>query len=186
MATGSSTRILRAPGRLVVNPTELDLEFPHGGIEVGHTRLVALSSLGTGLRVESEGLGGEPTDILESDNRWVLACFVRGWDDDAVRRFFPARYVDGETSGHAVLRVPGVTTTGQSVLATAPSLLYVPDDPIRTPSVLAYRAVPSWTDGAEMQFQRGEELGLPVAFECVRGATGKILEVGMLADLSLT
>lgn len=186
MAAGSATRVLRAPGRLVVNPSDLTLNYPYGGTEVGLTRLVVLQSFGANYRVETEGLGGEAGDVLESPAHYAFSCFMRGWDDEAVEKFFANNFVQGATSGHAVLREPGNRLGGASALGRAVSLLYVPDDPIHNPSLLIYRGVPDWGDGAELAFQRQEELGIPLAVDCVRGATGKILEVGRLADLSLS
>lgn len=186
MSAGNVARTLRAPGRLVINPTDLTLAFPYGGTEVGKTRLVVLRNLSPSLfRVTSEGLGGEPTDILEGPPHYVFACFLRGWDDDAVRMFFADNYVQGAASGHALLREPGARRSGSSALGRAVRLLYVPDDPVGAPAMLAYRAVPDWDDNAELAFQRRDELGIPLLAELVRGASGKILEVGRVADLTL-
>jgi hypothetical protein len=51
--------------------------------------------------------------------------------------------------------------------------------------VLIYRGVPDWSEGAEFAFQRQEELGIPLAVECIRNSDGKILSVGRLVDLTL-
>jgi len=186
MAAGSATRILRAPGRLVADPDDLTLNYPYGGVEVGRTRLVVLTNLATAYRIECEGLGGEPSDILERPARYVFSCFLRGWDDEAVENLFANHFVQGDASGHAVMREPGDRTAGASALARGLKLLYVPDDPVHAPACMIYRGIPDWSDGAEIAWQRQEELGIPLAVECVRGTTGKILEVGRLADLSLT
>ena len=71
-------------------------------------------------------------------------------------------------------------------MSRAIKLLYVPDDPVSNPAVMIYRGVPDWSENAELAFQRQEELGLPIAVECVRNDSDNILEVGRLADLSLT
>jgi len=186
MAAGSATRVLRAPGKLVVNPSDLALDYPYGGVEVGKTRLVVLASFGSAVRIECEGLGGDASDVLERTNRYVFSCFLRGWDDDAVEQFFADNFVQGSVSGHALFREPGVRAPGASALSRAVALLYVPDDAVHNPSALIYRGVPDWSDGAELAFQRGEELGIPLAVDCLRGATGKIIEVGRLVDLTLT
>lgn len=185
MATGNATRILRAPGRLVVSPSDLTLSYPYGGTEVGKTRLVALTRIATPFRVPCEGLGGESSDILEPPAQFVFSCFVRGWDDDAVERFFANNFVQGATTGHSLLREPGLRVGGASALGRAVSLLYVPDDPVHAPACLVYRGVPDWTDGAELAWQRQEELGIPLAVECMRNGVDKIVEVGRLADLTL-
>lgn len=185
MAAGNATRVLRAPGRLVVGPTDLSLNYPYGGTEVGKTRLALLTSSGSAVRIESEGLGGDASDILERTNRWAFSCFLRGWDDDAIEKFFATNYVQGAVSGHAIFREPGARAPGSSALARAVQLLYVPDD-LNNPAVVMYRGIPDWTDGAELAFQRGEELGIPLTVELMRGDTEKIVEVGRLSDVSLT
>ena len=186
MASGDVSKVLRAPGRLVVNPTDLDLDYPYGGTEVGKTRLVVLTSFNTSVRIECEGLGNEPSDILERTSRYVFSCFVRAWDDDAIELFFARNFVQGAVTGHSLLREPGTRVAGASALDRALRMLYVPDDLTSNPAVMIYRGVPDWSENAELAFQRQEELGLPLAVECVRGETDKIIEVGRLADLSLT
>jgi hypothetical protein len=185
MAAENAARIIRAPGRLVVAPSNLSAAYPYGGTEVGKVRLAVLQALGTNFRVVSEGLG-EATDVLEASNEYVFACFLRGWDDDAVQQFYGGNYTAGTVSGHAVFDEPGTTTPGASALSRGKIVLYVPDDVVHVPSVLIYRGVPDWQAGAEFAMQRGEEVGLPVAIDCLRDANDNILRVGVLADLSLT
>lgn len=186
MASGNVSKVLRAPGRLVVVPKDLAAGYPYGGVEVGKTRLVVLTSFNTGVRIECEGLGNEPSDILERTSRYVFTCFVRAWDDDAIEQFFSSNFVQGSVSGHSLIREPGSRVAGSSALSRAVKMLYVPDDPISNPAVIIYRGIPDWSENAELAFQRKEELGLPIAVECVRNDSGNILEVGRLVDLSLT
>lgn len=184
MAAGSAARVLRAPGRLVVDPTDLGIAFPYGGTQVGLVRQVALQTLGANFRVESEMLG-EATDVLESPNRYVMACLLRGWDDDAMRLLVADNYDAGAVSGHAVITVPNRQRPGASGLARARTLLYAPDDPVNAPALLIYRGIPEWGGGSALSFSRSEELGMPLAVECLRSDTGKILQLGRLADLTL-
>lgn len=184
MAAGDVARVIRAPGRLVVSPTNLSMAYPHGGIEVGKTRLVVLQNLGSSFRVEAESLG-EASDVLEGSHRWVLSCFLRGWDDDAVAQLFADNVGVGAVSAHARFDVPARARPGASALGRARVLLYVPDDPVHSPSVLVYRGVPDWSEGSELAWQRQEELGIPLAVECVRDDFDRILSIARLADLSL-
>jgi hypothetical protein len=186
MASGNVSRVLRAPGRLVIDPLDLSSAFPYGGVEVGKTKLVVLTTFNTSVRIECEGLGNEPSDILERTSRYVFSCFVRAWDDQAIEKFFAQNFVQGSVTGHSLLREPGNRVAGASALSRAIKLLYVPDDPVSNPAVMIYRGVPDWSENAELAFQRQEELGLPIAVECVRNGNDNILEVGRLADLSLT
>jgi len=185
VAAGAASRVIRSPGRLVVEPANLSTEFPYGGIEVGKSQGFALTPLGSPFLVMCEALG-EATDVLEGENRWAFSVFLRGWDSDAIRYLLPEGYDQGTVTRHATYSVPGTATPGESALDRSLVLIYVPDDTIQSPAVLLYRAIPDWSDGAELAFQRGQELGLPLTFECVRDDNGQILAIGRLPDLSLT
>ena len=185
MASADVVRTIRAPGRIVVAPSDLAAVYPHGGTEVGLTRACVLQPLGQSFAVAAEGLAGSPTDILEPPHEYVFSCFVRGWSDAAVSRFFRDRYAAGAVSGHARYSAPS-PPFGSSGLPYALTILFVPDDPIHVPAIVIYRGLPDWSENSEIAFQRVDELGLPLAVDCLRSDAGKILEVGMLADLSLT
>ncbi len=193
MAAGNVARTIRAPGRLVVNPTEAfhGGTFPYGGTEVGRSNLCVVQPLGTMFRVEYESLG-EAGDILEANNNYVFACFLRGWDDEAIELLFSGNYERGTITQHAVLHEPGrsddlaSSVPGASTLPRAMVLAYVPDDIVHVPGVLIYRGIPGWTEGAELVFQRGSELGLPLTVECLRtDIDNNILRIGRMADLML-
>lgn len=187
MAVGDVVRIIRAPGRLVVDPTQPfdGGTFPYGGTEIGFARMCILTPQGTGFRVHYESLG-ETGDILEPEHNYNFACFLRGWDDDAVQQMLTSGYEAGSVTQHSVFAVPGSVTPGQSALARAIKLVYVPDDPVHVPAALVYHGVPLWSEGAELAFQRQEELGIPLVVECLRNTNDNILRVGRLPDLSLT
>ncbi len=184
MVAGDVSRILRAPGRIVVEPTDLSAAYPYGGTEVGKTNACVLEPRGTGFRVMSEGLG-EATDVLEASNQFVFTCFVRGWDDDAVEKFLSDGQEQGTATLHRMWQSPGSVTPGASALGRALKLLFVPDDVVHVPALLVYRGVPQWTEGSKLAFQRGEELGIPIALDCIRDECDRILVVGLLDDLTL-
>ena len=167
-----------------MNPTNLAIAYPYGGVEVGLTRACALLPLGTGFRVFSEGLG-EASDVLEPAHEFVFTCFLRGWDDDAIETLFIDGYREGTVSKRAVWSAPGVAVPGSSALPRAVKLLFVPDDVAHVPAVLVYRGIPDWGTNAALAFQRREELGIPLAIDCIRDALGRIVTVGILVDLSL-
>jgi hypothetical protein len=184
MVAGEASRVIRASGRVVVAPTNLATAYPYGGTEVGLTRACVLQPLGTGFRIVSEGLG-EATDVLEASNEYVFACLLRGWDDDAIESFFAGGYREGLVAKRATWSAPGTTTPGESALNRALKVLFVPDDVLHVPAVLVYRGVPDWGPNAALAFQRREELGLPLALDCLRDNLGRIVSVGILADLEL-
>lgn len=169
MAAGRSARTLRGPGRLIVNPTDSDLSgtYPYGGTEVGKTRGVTWAPLGQYFRVECEATG-EASDILEPNQRWIFSCFMRGWDDDAVRLMLARGYTEDTVSQHAALSAPADVLPGQSAMSRAVVLVYVPEEPTRTPGLVLYSAIPLWTNAAEQAYQDGSELGIPLVMECMR------------------
>lgn len=183
-----SAQIIRTPGYLVANPTNLAVagdDGAYGGVVLGDTRAKVLTPLGSPYYVECEGLG-EFSDVLESNNRYVFTTFLRGWDRDAIEQCFAGGYSQGSVTGHAVWQEPGTRSPGQSALGRAVVLLFVPEDPVHSDAFILYNAVPDFAEGAEIAFQRATEFGLEVSFECLRDSRGEILAMGRFKDLSLT
>lgn len=186
MAEGMQSRILRAPSRVIVGPTDLSEAAPYGGKYVGHTKSVALVSTRVMFRVEDEGLG-EATDVLESKHQYVFSCFLRGWDDDAVQLLFPGHYSAGAVSGRAVFQSPGTRLPGRSALSRGQTILIVPDDVDNMPACLMHRVIVDVADQSQLDFSAQRDLGITLRGECLRGsAVSRILDVGRLADLSLS
>lgn len=185
MSVPNSSTTIRAPGRLIVGPTNLSLpESNYGGEELGKTRAVAIVPLGVPFLVECEGLG-EASDVLEGNNRYLLNGFFRGMDKDAVENLLAGGYAEGTTTHHPVWSEPGARTPGQSASSRGKIFLFVPDDTVHAPAALIYNGIPDFASGAELAFQRGEEFGIEVSIECLRDGSGRILSVGRLEDLSL-
>lgn len=186
MVRSDVARIIRAPGRLIVNPTQsLAIgQFPFGGREVGRSNACALSPVGKPYVVEYESTGNIG-DILEASHRWLFTCFLRGADDDAMEVLLGDWTTAGTETQHRRFEVPGTNATGSSALRRAVCIALIPDDPIHSPGLIIYRAVPVFTDASKLAFQRTEELGWSLAFECVQDDTGKTLQVGRIADLDL-
>jgi len=187
MAAGNVARVIRAPGRIVIDPTDAfsGNAFPYSGTEIGKTNVCVLQPLGVPFRVESEALG-EATDVLEANKRYVFSCFVRGWDNDAIAQMLTGNNATGAITQHTVFVEPGTTVPGESASGRAVKVAYVPDDTIHVPAVMIYSGIPHWTDGAELAFQRGSELGISLSIECLRNSNGNILRVGRIEDLALT
>lgn len=186
MASASVAHTIRAPGRIVIGPAQslLDGAYPFGGAEIGRSSVCRATPLGQTFAVNCEALG-EPTDILETVNRYVFACFLHGFDADAVSRLVHGTTTTGTYTRHPMLTLPGDRVAGMSLLDRAVTLLYVPDDTVRVPALIAYRAVPRWDDGAEVMLQRGQELGFALAFDCLRNDDGVSLRMGHLEDLPI-
>lgn len=187
MAAGSAAKILRIPGRMVVNPATAfaSTDYPYGGVEIGKTRLVALLPQGTPFEVKDEGLG-ETVEDLEPDKDYKFQFYLRGWDDEAIQWLFSGGYSAGSTSQHAVWSEPGNRIPGQAGSGRSISLVYVPDDAVNVPAIMVYDCIPEWGEAEEIQFRHEEEFGLPIAATCIRDSNGNMVRVGRLVDISLT
>ncbi len=184
MVAPTAASIIRAPGKIVIGPSDLSAADPYGGTQIGLTNQVALVSQGTSFRVECEALG-EASDILEPNNSYQLLLFGRGWDDDMVEQCLASGYAAGATSQHATFSVPG-NVPGASSIGRAVILLFVPDDIVHVNSLLVYRGIADWTDGAEIAFQRSAESGIPLTVDFLRDGNGNMFTLRRFADLSLT
>lgn len=182
----SASRVIRAPGTVIVAPTSLTAgaNGTYGGSILGTTRAVALVPLGRPYLVECEGLG-EFSDVLEGNKRYVVNFFLRGWDKAAVANLLSGGYSEGSVSRNAVWKAPGTKTPGESAVARAAVWLLVPDDTNAHPALIIRAGIPDFADGAELAFQHAEELGLNVTIECLRNASNQTLDLGHLDDLTL-
>lgn len=182
----SSTRVIRAPGTVIVSPASLSpgSAGDYGGQIIGSTRVVALVPLGTPYRVECEGLG-EFSDVLEANNRYVVNFFLRGWDLDAVANLLAGGFSVGSTTKNAVWLEPGTKDPGESAVGRSRVWLFAPDDTHNHPALIIRAGIPDFADGAELVFQRGEEFGLNMTLECLRNSSNQILDLGHSEDLTL-
>lgn len=188
MAAGTARGVIRAPGKLIVAPSQAfdGGAFPYGGTPVGLIRDARLTEFGLpGKEIFDEG-SGEVVEVLEPARRWMFTCFLRGWDDDAVAQFFKGNRSQGDVSQHSVFNVPGTRLPGQSTADSLNLVLaFIPDNPIEVDGFMIYRGVPMWTPDAELAFQAGEEFALPLQVLCLRNSANHTVQIGRLPDLPL-
>jgi len=186
MATRNPGTVVRNPGRMVIDPTDLSTTYPYGGTEIGLVREKVFEPLGQPYVVWNEGLG-EATDVLEGSNEWLFTCFLRGVNDDVKSSLLTGWRSAGGTSSHGLLTGPSAKAPGESLLDYAQvKLLFVPYNLIDHDALIMYRAIPWWSEGAEIMFGRNEEYGFPLSFRCLRNSSNHTHQFGRLADLSLT
>ena len=186
MAAGNVAKIIKTPGKLLLNPTT-DFSatfFPFGGTQIGLSQGCAWQSFGEPFRVYAEGLG-QFTDELEPEKVFGFACTIRYWDKDAVRLLRPEGYTEGATTQHALYSEPGTVTPGQSRTSHV-KLVYVPDDQANANGVILYNALPYWTPAAEVAFNRQTDQEMPLVFTAYANSSNNILRIGRIPDFSLT
>lgn len=186
MATARPQDALLVPGRLCVAPTDLSLDFPHGGTALGLVRGVEWVPGKRPAPVTAEEWGGHVTQVIEMAETATLACFYRQWDADALQKTALDTEA-GSSTARRRLRVdvgtdgtrPGTDLTAKGVT------LYFSPDANQHPGVLIFRAIPV-TPTAAMRWAASENLEVPAVWYCtvcdVSGAK-LVADVGLRLDL---
>lgn len=175
MSEPDPTKIFRAPGRLIANPSGYSPSGSHGGTVLGAVTGVLLDVATRYEAIYHDELGkaGEVVAIQESP---LVRAVLRARDNDAMQRVF---------THHA----GSVTTLGADPLFMSPTnslvLLYAPDDP-EAPGFILLNAIPL-IETAEMglAFSILRETQLAVTFmglntsaaSPVTGRIGKVSDI---------
>jgi hypothetical protein len=190
MATPNPQNILRVAGVLVANPTNLALDPPHGGVELGITRGLIFRTGIKSTQVTAEELGGTTVESYYTGENVVFSAILREFDPDAIVDIFPNASVG--SSGDPTIRYqpdgvhqsrPGMRLSGKAL-----KLLFVPKADESHPYVLIYKALPAVEETAEIKLSFADEIGIPVMFIGIPddAASRKVYEVGRKEDISLT
>jgi hypothetical protein len=190
MSAPSPLQALRAPGRLVINPTTSPPTdaFPHGGTAMGLVRDVKVRRKERRFAILAEEWGSSVAEELWQGGDYLLAFALRGLDDDALNVLFP-----GETSLGSPSGVRGIGTPvsgrreGSQLSASAVKLLFSPLDPTRHRAVYLRSAIPLLAEDLEVPLQRRDEALVAVAFRALRDGTtpASSIQVRLLEDLTL-
>ena len=186
MATPRARDILKVPGRLVKNPTNLAAAYPYGGTELGLTKNRSFRLRATHREIQAEEHGMATVEVIRSGDSPVFACTLRAYDDDALSAIFWIT-ATGDPSGHKVVKsnVTGTGRAGARLSQSSMVLLHVPLAPLRHPSMLIYAAMPAIAEEASIQWSAKEELGIDVVFYCRPDTSDRLCAIGRLGDLSL-
>lgn len=188
MATANIGDVLKLPGRLCANPTDLSLAFPHGGTALGLTRAAEFRfGIQTSL-VTAEEWGQQPVEAVYTGDVAVFGCVLREWDDDAIGAVFPNTGT-GDISGNRTIlgRVDGVGVNRAGYLFSSQSLvlLFSPRSVDRHPMVLIRKALPMPDETAMIQASLAQEFGIGVVFQAIPDATDRTYDIGKREDLTL-
>ena len=184
MAAPDVTRAMRVKGRLCIDPTDFSTAWPHGGTGLGMVRDVAVRNGRMTEQITAEEFGVEVIDVIDLGESWVLAATLREWDADALAKVFPAGKA-GATTTERVVEYPKSYRAGTLLSSSTVKLLFTPDDQTIHPAVLFYRALPLVEETAELSFQLGLDLVVPVMFVAIRDASANMVQVGLLEDLTV-
>lgn len=174
----SYSRMQRAEGRLVWNPTDLSAAFPFGGTDLGRCVDKVLRFQRNYRDVTAEEFGGDIQTTVELGGPTVFACMVMGVVDNAYDLVMTS--ANGDTyKVFSNTETPGGEVSGQP-------LLFYPNDPTNHEALLVHHALPTMPPDAAQRFAIDERLGLPLLFRCARDPeTDKVYDLGIFGDLSL-
>jgi hypothetical protein len=184
MATEDLGRLLRVPGKLVKDPSNLGTTFPYGGTQLGAVEDVVVRPRRSSLEITGEEFGPEVLDVLNLGEAWTLGCLLRGFDADALALAFLSTAAG--TSGQKVVNYPGSFRAGTLASASSCVLLFAPDDPLLHPAVLFRRALVRLDQSAALTKAIRDEGVLALIANAIRPADGdNAVSWGLLEDLSL-
>ena len=187
MSTAVANEILHVPGHLIKNPTNLTAPPDFGGTELGNTAEIVLRVVHRSLELRGEEYASEIVEIIEGSDDIAIACFLRGFDKDALTTIFRNSSISTKTD-KPIITWPGATAPSTLGSSKAFKLLFAPDSTEAVPGLILYNAIPLVQEVAEMRFafDLSDELGVPVIFRAIRNTPGKLAQMALLEDMSLT
>lgn len=185
MATPHAYNILRVPGRLIKNPTNLSTTSPYGGTELGVVRNVVFTP---GIRTEKliAEEWGTPIGAIVASETPVLACALRSWDNDLIASIFPnVRTASSGEVGVQGTVAAGVNRTGYDMEAKAFKLLFAPLAPQQHRAILIYNAIPLVDEQAQLDLSLGREFGIGLMFLATPNPNGYLYDMDWISNLTL-
>ena len=186
MATARARDVLKIPGKLVKDPTDLAAAYPYGGTELGLYRSVVFNPGMSYRPILAEEHAMAAVEVLVGEMAPTVACTLRSYDDDAIAAIFPQQAAGG-TSGHKVIswKATGTGRAGTRVSQSSMKLLFVPNAPIRHPAIYIPDAMPAIAEDASVALSSGSEWGVNIVFHCRPDATDRLALAGRIVDLTL-
>jgi len=167
----SLNELLRSPGRLCVNPTDLSTDYPHGGTDLGNIRKCFSRPVLRYYRVRAEEFGGRMVERTHFAEGEIVSVVFRGMNDEALQRSFP-NSEEGDTTGHRLLFSPAADDDNENRDGTrdserAFSLCFSPDDRDNGVTVLLQKCLPMLEESYQLALQAKVDVEHAVVFETI-------------------
>lgn len=187
MSSPNVVNIIRVPGRLIANPTDLVTAPAYGGTQLGIHRDIEIRFDAKYYPIRAEEFGNVPVDMLYCGQSAYLKGVARGLDEACMALLFPYTFTG---AGHTVVAdfpttTGGGTRAGKLMSTTSVKLLFAPLDPTNHPFVVFYKAMPVVPEEGYMPFTRSEEIAYPFAFRGMPDSSGRVFAVGRAGSISL-
>jgi hypothetical protein len=187
MATASPKDILRVPGRLCLDPTDLSTAFPHGGTALGVTRVAAWAGGERGVPITAEEYGGVTVEAVHSIETAAFSCIYRAWDKDALAATLVDTVAGGTTARQVwQARVQTDDVRPGTLLSTKAGILYWSPLADAHPGLLVYHALPMPEAASRLQFSAIEPFEIAAVWHASPDDQGRLFAIGLRDDLSIT
>jgi len=186
VATPSASGILKIPGRICVNPTNLAGTYPFGGTALGTVRDVEFIPNVKTRPVVAEEWGGVPCEVVYAGEAAVLSIVFRTWDVDAIAALFLDTF-SGATTARRVARGRATTdgVRAGALLSSKAAVVYYAPEADQHPGVLLYRAAPMLEPSQRVSFALTKETGIVAVWAALPDASGRTFAMGLRKDLNL-
>jgi len=175
------------PGRICVNPTDLSLDFPHGGLALGEVEDAEVLLDAPAQILTAEERGNAPYEAIHGGEAWSIALLLREWNAEAYARFFPNSQA-GLVSGHAMLESPGSMPAGARLSERQAVWVFSPINLDLHPMVVFYAGIPMLRETARLRLRLGgaaERLTVPVVIVATEDSLDRVVAAGRRSDLGL-
>ena len=198
MSTGKTREIIRTPGVLVKDPTDISMgaAVPFGGTQLGLTRSIALDWNVRVADVTAEEFGGQVVEKLYAGESAAMAAVLRSYDSDALASVFPLT-ATGSATGEKVIsyELLSAARPGYRLSTLASKILFVPaapalddsdPDPVDDqPWILLRNAIPQLVSTTRLNLSLRAEWGVGVVWAAMPQADGKVYQIGKRGDIAL-
>lgn len=179
MASASTPSIIRVPGRLIWNPTDLGRAEPYGGTYLGTVREIEFTPNVAYYDVTDEALGAVTDSIYLGQQPCQLKGTVRYPDEDMLLTAAPDADSSGSQGVHWFFNPSSGLRPGTSLYNTmVGKLLFAPKAADDHPMIIIYKAMPMISPAAAMRFSRSKEWGLEVIFRGSLDSSGRVYDQG--------
>lgn len=187
MTTPKVGEVIRAPGRLCVNPTDLNLDYPFGGEDFGVVKSISVKPRHISYPITAEEYGNEIFDIVWCGENWLLGAVLRNYDPVAISKLFPNCFSGSQNNPVIIHNADDTYRAGHLIngAGRGVKLLFVPDASSRDFFCLFYNALPLVEETAEFNLSLSVDMGLFVYFYAVQDEQKRIVRIAMKDDLVL-
>jgi len=184
VAQRTALDIIRNPGRLVADPTDLSTDYPHGGTALGETHSREFSDEVILREIRGEAFGSSTIEYVQAGEQVFLAGIAVGYDNDMLGKLF-LNTATGSSSGRTKITYPGSNLEGSRLSDKGFVLLFSPNDTTQ-PGIILYNALPMVNPAHRISMALSKQQDFGFFFRGIRNTTNNLVwDMAMLEDITL-